>query len=277
VVLWSERQRDRQAAEREAAGESLWTDEFAYSTKMRLISLLEIYSKALYDDRHIWLGAEVARRVALRVGRGLPSEMSGLWGLEATADWLDWLGAAREIIDQYRPGSGASFDEHINGVLRQERVAFKFVDGELIGFESDELHQAVVEPTLRLLVDSRFGDAHTAYLNALKEISTGNAGDAITDAGTALQLSLTALGCQGDVLSTLIADAKAKGLFKSHDQQLHEALILVAKWAASERNKNGDAHGNPDATLADAWLIVHVVGALILRLADAVPRGDAEA
>ena len=127
-------------------------------------------------------------------------------------------------------------------VLNQHRVAYKFVEGELVSFESDQLMQEVVEPSLRLLVGDKFKAAHHAYMDALKEISNGKPDDAITDAGRALQQTLMALGCEGDVLSQLIADAKSKDLFRSHDQQLHEALILVMRWAASERNKLGDAH-----------------------------------
>lgn len=52
---------------------------------------------------------------------------------------------------------------------------------------------------------------------ALGEISNGKPGDAITDAGTALQETLTALGCDGNNLGALIKSAKAKGLLAAHD------------------------------------------------------------
>jgi hypothetical protein len=44
-----------------------------------------------------------------------------------------------------------------------------------------------------LLIDTRFDKARAAYLKALKEIQANDAPDAITDAATALQETLTAL------------------------------------------------------------------------------------
>lgn len=43
-------------------------------------------------------------------------------------------------------------------------------------------------------------------------------------------------------------------------------------WAASERNQNSDAHRYSEAPIEDAWLMVHVVGALIVRLASGESR-----
>jgi hypothetical protein len=50
-------------------------------------------------------------------------------------------------------------------------------------------------------------------------------------------------------------------------------LRSCARWAAKERNE-GEAHPYTDAELDDAWLMVHVVGGPIVRLAGS-PRGTA--
>ena len=59
----------------------------------------------------------------------------------------------------------------------------------------------MVGPTLRLLAGRPGWEAvETAYQKALEEISDGEADDAITDAGTALQEALVLLGCEGNAL-----------------------------------------------------------------------------
>ncbi|WP_134765106.1 hypothetical protein [Nocardioides sp. 1609] len=276
-MLPSERRRQDEIARREADGESLWTTAFE---RRALVRIGEVWRR-IARDVDVYASVGFSERVAtiLRLNGGWEFHQFGADSLVSSSDEviLDALAAASALMH----GSpfpdrdlGGLFDTAVNNVMREHRIAYKFVDGELIPFESDELLQAAIEPALRLMAGPQFKSAHDAYLNALREISNGEPGDAITDAGTALQEALTALGCEGDVLSALIGDAKVKGLFKSHDAQLHEAMILVTKWAASERNKNSDAHKHPDASLADAWLMVHVVGALIVRLADPALRGE---
>lgn len=143
----------------------------------------------------------------------------------------------------------------------------------MISFKSDELLHEAVEPTLRLLVGSKYKAAHDSYLKALKEISQNEGADAITDAGTALQETLTSLGCKGNALGPLLKDARKAGLLAGHDQNLVDGILRFADWASADRSESGDAHKHSDATTADAWLMVHVVGALIVRLVDPVKRG----
>jgi hypothetical protein len=109
-------------------------------------------------------------------------------------------------------------------------------------------------------------------MDAIKEIASGNADDAITDAGTALQETLTALGCNGNSLGPLIKDAKGHGLLAPHDARLDGAIADVMEWVSADRSQSGEAHHVSTATIEDAWLIVHIVGALILRLASGPPR-----
>ena len=46
----------------------------------------------------------------------------------------------------------------------------------------------------------------------------------------------------------------------------YAALIYQRSWAAADRAQMGDTHPGGVATVDDAWLMVHVVGALMLRL-----------
>lgn len=105
-----------------------------------------------------------------------------------------------------------------------------------------------------------------AYRAALEEIHNGKPDDAITDAGTALQETLELLGCEGNSLGPLIKSARNRGLLGPHDTPLLESLVSVMNWVSADRSTKGDAHNTDDVSRDDAWLTVHVVGAVILRL-----------
>jgi hypothetical protein len=133
------------------------------------------------------------------------------------------------------------------------------------------MHAQVVEPTLVLLHGKQeFANAERAFRDALEELTAGKPDDAITDAGTALQEALTALGCKGNKLGDLIKDAKNTGWFGPRDSPLADSIAKIHNWVAAERNA-GEAHRVSEATKDDAWFVVHVVGAAIVRLA-AGPR-----
>ena len=71
------------------------------------------------------------------------------------------------------------------------------------------------------------------------------------------------------MLGDLLKSARKIGLLKGKDTPLTEAIGRTVDWVAAMRNQ-GEAHkGNPDVDMSDAWMVVHVVGALIRRLSDA--------
>lgn len=83
---------------------------------------------------------------------------------------------------------------------------------------------------------------------------------------------MTALECEGKTLGELLSSAKKIGPTKGNDTPLTAAVASVVNWVAAKRN-DGEAHrASPDVTLSDAWMVVHVVGALIIRLAE--PRSE---
>lgn len=174
--------------------------------------------------------------------------------------------ALRELRSGSHP---VSFERDINEIMSEHRISYELVNGQMVAFQSKELHQEVVEPTLRLLPGRPdWEKVEAAYLAALREISGGNPADAITDAGTALQEALTLLGCQGNALGSLIKSAKSKGLLAPHDSQLTDGIEKIANWVSADRSESGDSHkASTGVTRDDAWFTVHVVGALILRLA----------
>jgi hypothetical protein len=58
----------------------------------------------------------------------------------------------------------------------------------------------------------------------------------------------------------------SKGLIGSHDGRMTNAIEDVMDWVAANRSEKGDSHKVGDANRDDAWPMIHVVGALIVRL-----------
>lgn len=260
----------REVEEREAAGESLWTDQIPRPALVKIghywESLTPSHAIAQRVESHM---SSTFARNGHRVSALHPEDFEDLTDTDVILNHIEALGAALIHV-----GLRAShYHQMVNTVFNEHRVAFRLVEGEVVPLSSDELHVEVIEPTLRLLIDSRFADAHAAYMKALKEISGNDPADAITDAGTALQSTLTALGVGGNSIGAQLKEAKKTGLLAKHDQALADGIGKFIDWASADRSETGDAHKHSDATLSDAWLMVHIVGALILRLADATPRG----
>lgn len=175
---------------------------------------------------------------------------------------------AQTVVGGY--GRSQGFVESVNRIFEAHRVAFRLVaeSSEIVPLDSLELHTTVVEPVIRLLHGRPdLQGAQIAYMDALNEIGDGKPADAITDAGTALQETFKALGVPGKVLGKQIISVRVSGQLPGRDAPMLDAVVKAMEWVASERNQNGDGHNVTDAKLDDAWLIVHVVGALIVRLA----------
>lgn len=160
-----------------------------------------------------------------------------------------------------------AFTDTVNRIFDSHLVAFRLgTNSVLVPMQSRQMHSEVVEPVMALLRgDSRFADAEKAYQDALRELRNHDAGDAITDAGTALSEMFNALGCKGQALGDQLASAKKTGLIRGTDAPLTE---LVSRWVATQRN-NGEAHyAVHQYGISDAWMVVHVVGALMIRLSE---------
>lgn len=266
---------ERDLAAREATGENLWTDEFSKEARVRLEALLRQgvlefleYEPEDYSGKALDLRVREAMRLDLGVVLSGDTRVTE---------------AVRGLSNEYVPSLielivGEVEDEGlvqgVNEVLRQHRISVRLVNGRMVDFASEELHTEVVAPTLRLL-SGRPGweDVERAYQDALQE---DDPGDAVTDAGTALQEALKVVGCGGNSLGRQLGDAKRRGLLAPHDKNLSEAIAGLIVWVSADRSETGDAHKRTKATEADAWLTIHVVGALIHRLAGGQPRGGAE-
>ena len=169
----------------------------------------------------------------------------------------------------YRDSS--AFQATVNTRLREAQVGYELVGGKMVEQRSRELHAALVEPTLKLLAEPGWESVERAYQAALREIAAGDPGDAITDAGTALQEALSLLGAKGKSLGPLIDSAVSSGIIAGYDSHL---LKAASHWVSADRSNKGDAHNSQPAQVEDAWFTVHVVGAILLRLSSSRTRGD---
>lgn len=263
-------------AAREAAGESFWSDDFGQDTRNRIHHVIarfqDNYGAARTEARRLILEDEGWRQLTVGASKpavdfdaylvNCPSNMVPTV-IEAMYQALG-MKSVRDLGAKARSG----YADAINTVLQEDRISYELSNGEMIPFSSKELHVEVVVPVLHLIGKAGWEKVENAYRAALSELARGEGANAITDAGTALQEALWNLGAEGNALGPLIASAQKKGLIASHDQ----ALAKTAHWVSADRSVSGDAHTASAASVQDAWLTVHVVGALILRLASGAPR-----
>lgn len=275
-MLHHRRKQLEDLAAREAAGESFWTTEFSRPVRTKVWYALQ---SAL--PNHVDAIAVRARQLILH-DEGWPHLADSLNG--AREDFVEYLlscedGMVPTVIESIAhalPAGSAPttrFAREVAAILREYRISYDLIDGRMVEFSSREMHESVVAPTLRLLGGRADLDGvERAYQDALEEIAKGKPSDAITDAGTALQELLVALGCEGNALGPLIKSARTKKLLAPHDTPLVDAIDKTLNWVSAERSESGDGHKAADVAVADAWLIVHVVGALILRLVEPEKR-----
>jgi len=268
-VLYGRRKLRSELEEREARGESFLTTDFEPTVRNRV---LYVFSRDGTPTREF----QQAREILLRElgllnlsGNAYANWADDFMPWYLTCDDDDFPNAIEALLWASADPNRTYRAAEVNAIMREHRVSFEVIDGEMIPFSSRVMHVDVVEPAIHLLRGRPdLMGAEVAFRKALEEISRGDAPDAITDAGTALQQALEGLGFEGKSLGPLINDAKGKGFLGPHDSNLTSGIAKFLDWASADRSNSGDTHNADEATLADAWLAVHVVGALILRLAD---------
>jgi len=106
------------------------------------------------------------------------------------------------------------------------------------------LHAESVKPCFDALSDPRFATANSELLNAFEEHRRGKHGNAVTDAGSALESVLKIICAHKgwpydknrDTCATLLDICRKNGLFPPFYKQVLEGCATI-------RNKIGDAHG----------------------------------
>lgn len=274
-MVYMERKRLAALQAAEAAGEDIWTEELSEAVRTKILALWGDLPNRYFYEQSIQLKVERMMLVeaAIRDCGPIESVLSD-GSVDMVLSYLDAIAIGLHELRGMRFVGQRPHNEWCAGIARifeAHRIKFKFIDGQVIPLGSEIMHAKVVEPTLALLHGRpEFARAGKAFRDALEELAGGKPDDAITDAGTALQEALTAVGCMGNTLGDLIKDAKNNGWFGPRDSPLADGIAKIHNWVAAERN-DGEAHRVSDVTKDDAWFVVHVVGAAIVRLA-AGPR-----
>ncbi len=282
LMLFNRRKRIRELEEAEARGESFWTSAFNRKVRTRLTHAATGASgpamQAVVESARLLILSDEGLHYLMKPELH-PAEDFSLYFFNAPDDTMPTVIESLFVAMSGLASGGFHFGvnpwDFVNSaqeILAEERIAYDFANGQMVPFESKEMHQAVVEPALQLLHNPKFAKAEKPYRQALDELSKGTPGDAITDAGTALQETLTALGCDGNSLGPLIKSAKAKGLLAAHDVRMTQAIEDVMEWVAADRSAKGDSHKADESEKEDAWFTIHVVGAVIVRLVSARRR-----
>lgn len=285
--LYAERVRRQAQAEDLAAGRTDWTEDLSGQAKVKLhLAWLDVTEHIAFRDwadqmeRLIdhWALRSVAASLSPMDMRGNQRSSGHLLSLiEAEHKALAVVADERHELpmppdfDEWIAEAPERFRRDVNRIFEAHIIAFRLHQNSvLVPIRSQEMHSAVVEPTLYLLHSQpEFAGAEAAYQDALSQIRRREPGTAIIHAGTALQEVLTGLGCDGKVLGDLLKSARLKGLVKGEDTSLTESVRRTVDWVASWRNQDSKAHkGKPDVDMPDAWMVVHVVGALIIRLSE---------
>lgn len=175
-------------------------------------------------------------------------------------------------IPHYDP---AGFRSRANAIFVTFRINWVFVNGRLAERSDQMMHVEVVAPLEAVLTGKpEFAAAEAAYRESLAHLANGQPGAAITSASSTLQEVLRVLGAKGGDLNSLLADATRRGFLAKHDAKLNLAFRNIADWAVADRGNKGNAHWASTGGQDDAWLAVHIIGALIVRLAADDLRGE---
>jgi len=280
-MLYARRRRLEVLARAEADGQSFWSAHFDEKARMKFVHAFNDACAEGARERY----AEVARAWILR-DEGLPYLTPNARNCQIELAHFvlncedEMVPTAIEAISRVLMISpynlmGISytvnpnvFTETVNTVLREHRIAFELIEGQMVPLASQELHTEIVGPTLRLLSQrTNWDNVEAAYQDALAELAEGKPADAITDVSRALQEALVVLGCKGNALGPLAKSARSKGLLGPHDVLMTDLVQRLVDWVSADRSAKGDVHQAAQVTVEDAWLTVHIVGALILRLA----------
>jgi hypothetical protein len=288
MTLFGERRRREKRDQAESEGSDFWTETLDDRARYKLAYAVKDAiddDRGVYDKVRDWTLKSLGLPTLAGISRAEEDVLQAI--LNADEDIVFSLLEACNVaclvekqnaryayeVDQWKARQ-ESFYNTVREVLREHRVKFDLVNVKVIPLESQELHVEIVQPVLRLLASRPGWDlVEKAYQKGLVELHDGHPDDAITDAAVALEEALAIHGCTGNNLSKKMASAKAKGVLAPQDSPLADALSKIGAWIEAERSTSGDAHNARPAAPQDGWLVVHIVGALIKRLAEGPRAG----
>ena len=192
----------------------------------------------------------------------------GIFRIESDSRLLDVAGA---WLDAYAriPGipwlseKESSFAAALDKILQGSSFARR--DREIV-LRKDVGTAPILEEPLRQFLANRpeYRNIELRLRDAQDELDQGNAADAVTDIGAALQLALRHLGHDGKTLGEQVVAARKAGRFSGVNSPLGEAMEKLCAWVSSVRNQQSDAHPGAPIDLDEAKLTFRVTVSLIL-------------
>ncbi|MFF2486255.1 hypothetical protein ACFVSU_07650 [Microbacterium sp. NPDC058062] len=283
--LPSELRRRREQARWELENGIIWIDGCPTTVGVEVIAAVETFTNmprrvlAMADQR---LGEEDDRTwVSAERLRGQGDEETRLDALAAVVNAFVWLASHDDVPEDSgygnRPDIEPEYDQAafialVNDRLLHARVDWLFEDGRFQERGNYVMHSEVLRPATILLGDDPvFKTASDAFQSALTRLSKGETDIALTQAATALQEFFRALDVEGNSVANQLDNAQRAKVISGADRSLMKPLI---DWVNADRSDRGNAHRHRegDVTKADAWLMMHVVGALMVRLSNREPR-----
>lgn len=292
VTLYSEyvRRKPPEARPTDSVGQAfrpyMFTDPLDESTRHKLVLLLERHQPQVPspDSRfqhaanamaHIAIEQIVSARGDLTLrpsGYPRPQPFHHLVGFVVHEDAPLALDAVGAWADAYArlPGLPWLQDEEEQFLSQMEEVlsgTIFAVRGREVILREDLGASVLIDKPLDALVTSNpaLRSVDDKLREALEELAADNAADAVTDAGTALQMLLDHLGYSGGQLGDQVKAARKAGWLSGVDTPLGASVENLVTWIASVRNQRSDAHHGPAPDKRDAELAVRVVGLLVLR------------
>lgn len=285
----------RERAEHERKNGVVWHEDFSELVRGKLFDAIEQSTDQFemlerYVESYLREHSHDNQNV-----QGISGALMQDWGYASTDQILDVLAATGMMLDRLQDEviaearspewfvenlvnvptyDGTGYRRKANAIFVEFRIAWVFVDGQFIPRTGELMHTEVVAPLEAILTGKpEFASAERAYNEALSHLASGQPGAAITSASSTLQEVLRGMGAKGGDLNSLMNDAIYKGFLAKHDAKLNAAFKSIADWAVADRGSMGNAHWSSKGGQDDAWLAVHIVGALVLRLAAEGERG----
>lgn len=285
--LPSELRRRIELAEQEAVRGIQWRDDCPPEVGRKVLSVLRRATNAIWRVFHLaeehWVAGSSSAAVPTDIESCLKGHGSAVDRLDALAAVVYSFVELSQSDEELVEGDYGSPDEvpryererflmSVNDLLLAARVEWHYNDRSFVQRGNSVLYSDIVKPTTILLDSSPvFAKASRRFNAAISRLSENKPDAAITDAASAVQEMLRALGANGNSITDQIDAAARQKIITQVDRQL---LRPIVNWVNADRSERGNAHHHraDDASKADAWLAIHVAGALMVRLSNQEPR-----
>lgn len=258
----------KEILDKESIGENFWSPEFSAETRLRVFYLMESCANG-YRDPFI-----LARKLTL-----VEEGWTELWQkqytpfddfysycmladehgvCEAIERFYEVISTQQNVVDYQLWNRANEFESKLREILVSDRVSWDFLYGQMIPRDENFAHNSVILPAISHLRDPKLEAVSQAFTKGLEELSKGDAGDAITDFASSLQILLSQLGCSGNTLGKLADSARTMGLL---DRKAAGIVIDIANF----RN-DGEAHGSDPYSRKEAWLVCRLTSSMIVYL-----------